>query len=393
MKYPLSCDTWDEQELNAIRRVMDSGRFTMGPEVEKFEMQFADFFETEHAKMVNSGSSANLLMMQTARYSPEFDMDEGDAIIVPAVSWSTTFYPVNQAGFRMVFADVDKNSLNLCPKSVRRILENNEDENIRAIFAVNLLGNPADLHELRQICNEYDLYFFEDNCESLGAVLDGQFAGTYADMGTFSFFFSHHMQTMEGGMIVTNSERSAQYIDSMRAHGWLRTLPQTNYLHNKTGDAFEDSFRFVLPGYSVRPLEMSGAVGQVQLEKWPEMFEMRKKNAEEFVNVFGGDDRMTIQKENGDSSWFGFSIIIDERYDRKGVTNALQKAGIEVRPIVAGNFMRNPVLKHLHYSAPDIYANANTIHDYGFFLGNDSINIEDKINYAYDVINAELCSQ
>lgn len=393
MKYPLSCDTWDEQELNAIRRVMDSGRFTMGPEVEKFEMQFADFFETEHAKMVNSGSSANLLMMQTARYSPEFDMDEGDAIIVPAVSWSTTFYPVNQAGFRMVFADVDKNSLNLCPKSVRRILENNEDENIRAIFAVNLLGNPADLHELRQICNEYDLYFFEDNCESLGAVLDGQFAGTYADMGTFSFFFSHHMQTMEGGMIVTNSERSAQYIDSMRAHGWLRTLPQTNYLHNKTGDAFEDSFRFVLPGYSVRPLEMSGAVGQVQLEKWPEMFEMRKKNAEEFVNVFGGDDRMTIQKENGDSSWFGFSIIIDERYDRKGVTNALQKAGIEVRPIVAGNFMRNPVLKHLHYSAPDTYYNADIIHDYGFFLGNDSINIEDKINYAYDVINAELCSQ
>lgn len=393
MKYPLSCDTWDEQELDAIRRVMESGRFTMGPEVEKFEMQFADFFEVEHAKMVNSGSSANLLMMQTARYSPEFNMEEGDAVIVPAVSWSTTFYPVNQAGFRMVFADVDLKTLNLCPQSVREVLENNTDENIKAIFAVNLLGNPADLHELRQIANEYDLYLFEDNCESLGAVLDGKFAGTYGDMGTFSFFFSHHMQTMEGGMVVTNSERTAQYIDSMRAHGWLRTLPDTNYLHNKSGDPFEDSFRFVLPGYSVRPLEMSGAVGQVQLDKWPEMFETRKANAKEYQNVFGSDDRIIIQKENGDSSWFGFSVIVEEGYDRKGVTQALQKAGVEIRPIVAGNFMRNPVLKHLDYSAPVSYKNADIIHDRGFFLGNDSINIEDKINYAYDVINAELTQQ
>jgi CDP-6-deoxy-D-xylo-4-hexulose-3-dehydrase len=187
MKYPLSCDTWGQEELDAIQRVVDSGRFTMGPEVEKFEKQFAEFFGVRHAKMVNSGSSANLLMMQSLRYSTDYPIRPLDGVIVPAVSWSTTFYPVCQAGFQLIFADVDKDTLNICPKSVRKILENNPDC-ARAILAVNLLGNPADLYELRQIANEYDLILLEDNCESLGSYLpDGEYCGTYGDIGTFSF--------------------------------------------------------------------------------------------------------------------------------------------------------------------------------------------------------------
>ena len=391
MNYPLSCDTWGQEELDAIQRVVDSGRFTMGPEVEKFEKQFAEFFGVKHAKMVNSGSSANLLMMQALRYSPDYPIQPMDGVIVPAVSWSTTFYPVNQAGFKLVFADVDVDTLNICPKSVRSILEK-DPAAARAILAVNLLGNPADLYELRQIANEYDLILLEDNCESLGSYLpNGEYCGTYGDIGTFSFFFSHHLQTMEGGMITTNNDKTAQYIDSMRAHGWLRTLPDNNLVHHKSGDPFEDSFRFVLPGYSVRPLEMSGATGQAQLAKWPDMMEVRQENARHFERLFSNLNYVKIQKVNGVSSYFGFSIVLTGGVNRKKITDALIAGGVEIRPIVAGNFMRNPVMRHLDYEAPvPYYKNSDMIHNCGFFLGNDSVDIKDKISYAYDIIKKEI---
>lgn len=388
MRYSLACDTWDNDELEAIQRVVDSGRFTMGKEVHEFEEQFAEFFGVKYAKMTNSGSSANLLTIMTALYSPEFNMKPGDAIIVPAVSWSTTFYPVHQAGFKLLFADIDRDTLNLSPSSVRDMITKYKDtHNIKAIFTVNLLGSASQLDELNQICEENDMYLFEDNCESLGASFNGKFCGAHSDMGTFSFFFSHHMQTMEGGMILTNSECSAQHIDSLRAHGWLRTLPDENYIHNKSGDPFEDSFRFVLPGYSVRPLEMSGATGKAQLKKWPSMMAGRRSNAAYFKDKFSDLPQVETQREIGESSWFGFSLMYADNETRNKAAKALMEAGVEIRPVVAGNFLRNPVIKHLNVvNADDSFANADAAHDCGMFIGNDSVDIKDKIDYAYEII-------
>ena len=173
----------------------------------------------------------------------------------------------------------------------------------------------------------------------------------------------------------------------MRAHGWIRTLPNENHIHNKTGNPFEDSFRFVLPGYSVRPLDMSGAIGQAQLAKWPSMMKERQENAKYFKKKF--EDIVVTQEEHGISSWFGFSVICPD-IDRKIVTNALQAAQVEIRPIVAGNFLRNPVIQYLDYIAVGSLPNANTIHDQGFFLGNDSIDIKNKIDLAYDVVSGVL---
>ena len=383
MKYPLSCDTWDKKEIGAINKVIDSGRYTMGEQVHEFEEQFAEFMDVPYAKMVNSGSSANLLMIGSAIYNPSFDLKPGDKVIVPAVSWSTTYFPLQQYGLEMVFVDVDLETLNLCPTKTAEALES--IKGIKAILTVNLLGNPSQIDELKDLADTYKIHLFEDNCESFGAsYLEAQM-GTYGAMGTFSFFFSHHLQTMEGGMIVCHTEEDAQYIDSMRAHGWLRTLPEKNYIHNKTGDPFEDSFRFVLPGYSVRPLEMSGAIGQVQLNKWPKMMKARVKNAEYFKKRMENLPIIT-QKEIGQSSWFGFSCIVPEEAKRKTFTDALLEAGVEIRPIVAGNFLRNPVMKHLPHSVSGTMDNANRIHDYGFFLGNDSVDIADKIDLAHAVM-------
>ena len=143
MKYPLSCDTWNNQEVDAINRVISSSRYTMGEEVFKFEEQFADFMGVNHAKMVNSGSSANLLMIAAAIYSPEYNLKEGDKVIVPAVSWSTTYFPLQQYGLELVFVDVDLHTLNLCPTKTAEALEN--IDGIKAILTVNLLGNPSQI--------------------------------------------------------------------------------------------------------------------------------------------------------------------------------------------------------------------------------------------------------
>jgi len=387
MKYPLSCDTWGTEEVDAIQKVIKSGRYTMGEEVYAFEKQFAEFMDVPYAKMVNSGSSANLLMIGSAIYNPQYRLKPGDSVIVPAVSWSTTYFPLQQYGLKLIFCDVDLHTLNLDVEEVKKAVAEFKPA---AVFTVNLLGNPSHLKELRDICEENDMHLFEDNCESFGAELDGKKAGTWGDMGTFSFFFSHHLQTMEGGMITCHYEDEAQYIDSMRAHGWLRTLPDENFIHKKTGDPFEDSFKFALPGYSVRPLDMSGAIGQVQLAKWPDMMEERRNNAKYFKEKFFGD--VIIQVEHGTSSWFGFSVIHPD-IDRKILTDALQAAQVEIRPIVAGNFLRNPVIKYLDYEVVGTLPNADTIHDHGFFLGNDSVDIRDKIDLAHDVIHHELHSR
>ena len=381
MKYPLACDTWDNKELEAIQSVIKSGRYTMGPKVKQFEKEFAKFFRCTDAVMVNSGSSANLLMIALLKLKYK----KGGNIIVPAVSWSTTFFPLQQYGFKLNFVDVDKETLNIDPNKVREAI----NEDTCAIFAVNLLGNSCDHYSLMHIAREHNLMLIEDNCESLGAqTYNYEYCGTFGDLGSFSFFFSHHLQTMEGGMIACRDKDDADYLRSLRAHGWCRDLPDDNKIYKKTGDNFKDSFTFVTPGYSVRPLEMSGAIGSVQLKKWPKMEEQRRKNAQLFQYKFEEFPGIELQKEIGQSSWFGFSILLTNQLKgkRDSVVKALTENGVECRPIVAGNFMRNPVIDYLDYYENGSYPNANYIHDNGLFIGNDIRDLRDNIDEVYTII-------
>ena len=262
--------------------------------------------------------------------NPAVDLNPGDEVIVPAVSWATTYYPVHQLGLRLRFVDIDLNSLNIDTAQVAAAIS----PRTKAILAVNLLGNPADLVELTRIAGEHGLVLLEDNCESLGASLNGKKAGTFGLAGTYSSFFSHHISTMEGGLITTDDEYTYQAAVSLRAHGWTRELPNDNLIHPKSGDVFEDLFRFVLPGYNVRPLEMSGALGREQLKKLPGLVAGRRSNAGRFVDVFGGREDVRIQQENGSSSWFGFSFVLEGRLAgrRAEVVRALTEAGIESAP-------------------------------------------------------------
>lgn len=384
MNYPLAADTWDDQEVAAIMSVVGSGRYTMGPRVKQFENEFAEKFKARHAVMVNSGSSANLLMIAALCLHPRYNLRPGDEVIVPAVSWSTTFFPVTQYGLKLVFVDIDVDTLNIDTSKIRDAISSRT----KAIFAVNLLGNSCNWSSLYEIAAEHDLVLIEDNCESLGATCDGKYLGTMGVMGSFSFFFSHHMQTMEGGMILTNDTEIDQYLRSLRAHGWIRDLPDENCIHNKSGDPFEDSFRFVLPGYCVRPLEMSGAIGSVQLSKMDAMIQKRRENAEVFKQAFADIDTVRTQREIGSSSWFGFSLVLEGVLEgrRKEVIDRLRTAGVETRPIVAGDFTKNPVIKHINHRIAGRLDAAEYIDANGFFIGNDSRPLEDEIRMVADIL-------
>jgi CDP-6-deoxy-D-xylo-4-hexulose-3-dehydrase len=368
--YPLATTTWDNEEFTALQDVIDSRHFTMGARVRRFEEEFATYVGSRYAVMVNSGSSANLLGLAAAAYSPHLGLRPGAEIIVPAVSWATTYYPISQLGFRPVLVDIDPDTLNISVDRVRDAIT----PRTRAIFAVNLLGNPAPLTELLDIAREHDLLLFEDNCESLGATLGGRQAGTFGRFGTYSSFFSHHISTMEGGLVVTEDEYLYQAMLSMRAHGWTRELPTDNLIFPKTGEKFDDLFRFVLPGYNLRPLEMSGALGSAQLRKLPGLVQGRRANAGIFQDLMSDipDIRTQSVAAEADSSWFGFSIVLQGSLSgrRNELTRMFGERGIECRPIVAGNFARNPVMKHIDAVISEPLTAADEIHVDGLFVGN-----------------------
>ncbi|CFV22460.1 DegT/DnrJ/EryC1/StrS family aminotransferase [Yersinia pseudotuberculosis] len=387
INYPLASSTWDDKELVAIKNIIDSNMFTMGASVKKYEINFANYFGSKYAVMVSSGSTANLLMIASLFFTKNPKLQRGDEVIVPAVSWSTTYFPLQQYGLKVKFVDIDKRTLNIDLKK----LESAITDKTKAILAVNLLGNPNDFDAINEIIEGKDIFILEDNCESMGATLNGKQAGTYGLMGTFSSFFSHHIATMEGGCVITDDEELYHILLCIRAHGWTRNLPEFNHVTGqKSSDPFEESFKFVLPGYNVRPLEMSGAIGIEQLKKLPNFIEVRRKNAIVFKKLFYNHPYIDIQYETGESSWFGFALILKEGapISRTELVKKLVDAGVECRPIVTGNFLKNKeVLKFFDYSIAGDITDAEYIDRHGLFIGNHQIDLTEKIESLHRLLS------
>jgi len=386
IKYPLATSTWDDDEHRALHDVIESGMFTMGRKVAQFESNFASYIGSKYAVMVNSGSSANLLMVAALMYTknPAIKLKLGDEVIVPAVSWSTTYYPLYQYGLKLKFVDIDLCTLNYDLDQLERAV----NEKTRAIMAVNLLGNPNEFSVINRIVRDRQIVLIEDNCESLGAKYKGKKTGSFGVMGTFSTFYSHHISTMEGGLIVTDDEEIYHILLSLRAHGWTRNLPSENHVcSKKSDDFFSESFRFVLPGYNVRPLEMSGALGIAQLKKLPTLIDERRKNGALFQKAMGSHPDIYIQSEIGESSWFGFSLVIKpkRKLTRKNLLNSITAIGFECRPIVAGNFSKNEVVKYFNSEVYGELKNAAHVDQNGLFIGNHHYSIEEGINALINI--------
>ena len=377
INYSLASTTWGEEEFSAIKRVVDSRNFTMGKEVQALEFEFAQQFKSKYCVMVNSGSSANLIMVGALMYRKHNQLLPGDEVIVPAVSWPTTYYPLYQYGLKLRFVDIDLETLNFDLVALEKAIT----PQTRAIMCVNLLGNPNDFSRILKIISDRNIILLEDNCESMGASMGEKLAGTFGLMGTFSSFFSHHISTMEGGFVVTDDEEMYHILLCLRAHGWTRNLPKHNHVcGTKSDDAFEESFRFVLPGYNVRPIEMEAAIGREQIKKLNSFIKTRRENAKEFIQQFNKNLAFIFQKEIGSSSWFGFSMIIkpESSLSRSDVVSVFNKYGIECRPIVGGNFVKNPVVKLFNHDVPFPLLNADYLDRCGLFVGNHHYNMSSE---------------
>lgn len=378
MKIKLMEDMITDEEIDAVMECMKSGFYTQGKKVEEFEEKFAIWNGSKYAVMINSGSSANLLMVYMLKH--KYGLTDGDEVIVPAVTWPTTIYPVIQNGLSPVFCDVDS-GFNLSLDSLKTMVS----ERTKAVFLVHLLGQPAKLSEIKSFCDEKGLILIEDCCESLGTKVGGVKVGNVGEMGSFSFYFGHHMTTIEGGMIVTNDKELHDLLKSARSHGWIRgSVRSDRYPEYKHKD-----FVFDMLGYNFRSTNMNAVIGLVQLKKLQASIEKRIENHKYFLGKIKGMGLEPQKVDFDETSSFSLALLFDSEAKRDFVMEYIIEKGIESRPVVAGNLLRQPVFKDHGYRSDEL-ATSDKIHDRGIYLPNNQFIDKEKVDYIVDSIKEAL---
>jgi CDP-6-deoxy-D-xylo-4-hexulose-3-dehydrase len=371
--YPTAFSAWDREELDALFRVKHSGQWTMGPETEAFEHEFAAYHGMKHCIAVNSGSSANLVAVAALFHLSTNPLKPGDKAIVPAIAWATTYAPLVQMGLDLVVADVD-DTWNAKWQRVERRAD--------LVVGCSILGNPAEFAEWRNAALDAGAYFIEDNCESLGAKRRGQLCGTLGLMNTFSFFHSHQLSAIEGGAILTDDDECARLCRLLRNHGNAGFV-------DKEQD-FDRSYNFVLMGYNVRPLELHMAIAREQLKKLDRFILARNENLAYFWTHAGELQRagkLIRPRVNGSMSPFGLHFTVESRDARSRLVAALRSNSLDCRLPTGGSFRKHPYGVRW---ADQLTPNADRIHDTGLFLGNAPFPIEDKIDRAIKVMKEVL---
>lgn len=379
----LSTPTYGAEEVIDSLDSLMSTWVTMGEKVEAFEEQWADYIGTNHSTMVNSGSSANLLALKAL----EGDVIEpGDEVIVPAVSWSTSIFPIVDVNAKPVLVDVESSTYTLDVEAFKEALS----DDTAAVVLVHLLGNPCEMDSIMKICEDRDIAVIEDSCEAHGAEYDGQKVGSFGDLGTFSFFFSHHISTIEGGMITTDSDDYLNRNRAGRAHGWVREMENKDEFVRQSPD-IDERFLFVTHGYNLRPTEIQGAFGVHQIDRLEEFIDVRRENArklnselERFDDVFN----ILQERSNTRCSWFAYPILIreDAPFTRDAFQDHLEEKRIETRPILAGNLARQPALRKIDYRQVGDLEAAESIHENGLFVGNHHGIGNEQIEYILESI-------
>ena len=396
--YPLVSEGISEAETDLLIQVIKSGKLTMGEKVFEFEDNFAKKMKVKNAVMVNSGSSANLIALEAlvrSTASNRFNSKHGDLYIaVPSVLWPTTIWPIIQLGFKALIIDVIPGSLDLDLDAVIEAKKRFK-EKLVGVFVIHPLGKFIDCSKLSHEFSERELFIIEDTCESLGAKNELSFAGTFGIAGTYSFYYSHHITTIEGGMVVTNDDRLADDLRSMRAHGWTRNRRDREIWKSDFGDHNED-FIFVSSGYNFRPTEIQGALGISQLEKLDDFIQKRQEIAssvasatENLLNLqlIAAEYAVTKSLKHR-HSWMAFPFVTPSKEARKEILSHFKSHQIQTRPILAGNFFKQSASKNSNIEVFKDVKNADNIHQTGFMIGNHhSLNAE-QIKSLLDCITS-----
>ena len=372
-RIPLTVPTYGSEEVEEAVESLLSTWVTMGAKVKKFEESFARYNGSKHAVMVNSGSSANLLALSVLANPIHPDhLEAGSEIITPAVTWATTVYPIANVGCTPVLVDVDLRSFNIYPEAVEKAIS----PKTGAIVPVHLLGNPCKIEEIKRIAEDHDMYLVEDACESTGAEIQGKKVGSFGNMGTFSFFLSHHISTIEGGIVVTDDQALYESLKAMRAFGWVRDL-QNKEKYASANKGIDPRFLFVTSGYNLRPTEIQGAFGIHQIKKLDGFIDLRRRNADYWTKRLSPYSDLLVLPEELPGTrhvYFGYPLTIrpEAPFTREQLVSHLESKLVETRPVMSGNMAEQPVMRQVPHRISGSLVNSRMIMRQSFFFGNHS---------------------
>lgn len=386
---------WDQQEVSAIIESLISGKWlSSGEAVFKFEREFSKKFNFDSSLMVNSGSSANLVMI--AALKKYFEWQDGDEIIVSCVGFPTTIAPLIQNNLKPVFVDIDYNDLNWDIDQIEAKIT----PRTRAVFSSPVLGNPYDIERLQELCSKFDIHIISDNCDSLGSKYNGKYLTDYSVAASCSFYPAHHITTIEGGMVSSNI---SDLVTLARSFAWwgrdctcvgaqnllcdgMCKKRFSNWLDDYNG-IVDHKYVFTNIGYNLKPIDALGAVGSVQLMKFDYIHDRRRLNKQSLDAIFETISGIRTIKElpKSETSWFGVPLVCASKDQKTRLVKHLESNRIQTRNYFAGNILKHPAYKHLDDHRN--YPNANRVLDEVFFVGCSPTISSEMIEYVRKVVN------
>lgn len=376
IRVPLASSGLEEDDIEAVIATLRSNSLTMGVRVREFETAMARYLGADHFVMVNSGSSANLAIIEAllrpTKGSPR--LRPGDGVLVPAIAWPTTIWPLIQLGLRPVFVDVDAETIMIDLDAAAKAVATS-DIAVRALFPIHPLGRAMNPAALSQFCEQHSLLLISDVCEALGSWSQGIHAGMSSLAASFSFYFSHHITTMEGGGVATNDPGLADDLRSIRSHGWSRDRSDAKEWTESANDV-NARFLFVSAGYNIRPMEIQAALGLGQIQRIDSYIERRRGIA---WSVNGALNRgglrllgaSTLGNDERSHSWMLLPLQASSPESAQRAITHLEASGIETRPILTGNFTAQPSLKRILGTSidPKSYSEAERVTATCFMIG------------------------
>ena len=396
-KYQLLENGFSKKDILIGKKVLNSKQITMASFTRKFEIAFAKKIGAKYALMVNSGSSANLLATFAAgNLMRKNSLKRGDEVLVPALCWSTSIWPLVQFGLKLKFIDIDLETLNIKIDELKK----NISKKTKAIMLINVLGISANLFDISKLAKKNNLTIIEDNCESLGSKIKNKYLGTFGDFASFSFFYSHQITSGEGGMVVCKKKEDYDILFALRSHGWLggtRFYKRNLRLYKsyaKKNPQLDPRYIFINSGFNLRPTDIQGAIAHNQFKRLDSLMRQRNQNRNIIIKTLVSSKKWNNQfkfinvPHNFKPSWMGFPILLSNRFrnKKKRFVNYLDSKGIETRPIISGNFLNQPAAKLYKLNKERRnYPNTQAVQELGFLIGLHTKKIdENKLKLIHD---------
>ena len=379
--YPLVENPYSDADIKEAIKVLKSKQLTISGRTKNFEKYFTKKFNSKFSLMVNSGSSANLLALQCL-INPyrKNRLKPGDEVIIPTLCWSTSLWPIIQSGLTPIFIDINQNTLNIDENEIKKKIS----KKTKAILLVHVLGNSCDMDQILKIKKKYNLILIEDTCESIGSKFNKKYLGTFGDFSSFSFYSSHQISSGEGGMICCKNKEDYDIILSLRSHGWSRGTSFESKIYKKNKN-LDKKFIFFNSGYNLRPTEVSAAIGHNQLKKLNQFIKIRKINRFKIIQRIKHNSYLNnkidffYENKNVNPSWFGIPIkILKKIKEKKKILYNLEKNGVETRPIISGNFAKQPASIKYKLSLKRKFPMTDKVYNSSFFIGLPTKRITEK---------------